>query len=229
MSGNFKARLLERLVIKLESSLYYGTGWYFNAREKFIKNFVGSVPTGAAVLDVGCGNGLVARNLLHAKVVGIDPNPGYEFGIKGSADDLPFADNGFDMVTCFDVLEHIENDHQAIAEIHRVLKPQGTAYISVPLYPSLWSRHDEVLGHYRRYEQGQVTQMLEARGFREIRRKYFLGTMLPAIYLIRKLFPRQKVVSKTDVGKFDPILEKLALFNDWPFGLSEYLVFEKVQ
>ena len=84
------------------------------------------------VLDIGCGDKpylpLVAD---HAdSYVGLDAVPGPYVDDIGTAEDLPYPDESFDLVLCTQVLEHVTEPHQAIAEIHRVLRPGGSALIS---------------------------------------------------------------------------------------------------
>ena len=94
-----------------------------------------------ALLDVGCGGGLLAEEYakLNCKVTGIDPSEsslvtarahaqqcGLDIDYRcGFGNALPFPDASFDVVSCCDVLEHIEDWPATIAEIHRVLKPNG--------------------------------------------------------------------------------------------------------
>ena len=73
--------------------------------------------------------------------------------IRADARFLPFPSAGLDLVVAFDILEHIEEDHLAAAEIRRVLRPGGTALIAVPADMRLWSAHDEAVGHVRRYDR----------------------------------------------------------------------------
>lgn len=93
------------------------------------------------LLDVGCGGGLLAEEFakLNCKVTGIDPSEsslsaarehaqkvGLDIDYRcGFGDALPFADASFDVVSCCDVLEHIPDWNATIAEIQRVLKPDG--------------------------------------------------------------------------------------------------------
>jgi SAM-dependent methyltransferase len=77
---------------------------------------------------------------------------------------LPMGDAEFDLVTAFDVLEHIEEDHLAAAEIFRVLRPGGTALIAVPCDMALWSAHDEAVGHVRRYTRDGLRDLIEGAG-----------------------------------------------------------------
>ena len=64
----------------------------------------------------------------------------------GEITDLPFADESFDLVTAFDVVEHVENDRRVFAELTRVLKPGGRLMFSVPLHPSHWTIFDDYAG-----------------------------------------------------------------------------------
>jgi SAM-dependent methyltransferase len=65
---------------------------------------------------------------------------------------LPFADGAFDLVCALDVIEHVDDDHLALWELSRVIKPGGILLISVPLHPSRWTAFDDFVGHKRRYE-----------------------------------------------------------------------------
>jgi len=78
--------------------------------------------------------------------------------------ELPVRSGSCDLVTAFDVLEHVEEDHLVAAEIARVLKPGGTALIAVPCDMSLWSAHDEAVGHVRRYSKASLRQVVEDAG-----------------------------------------------------------------
>src|SRR2546423_89000 len=65
---------------------------------------------------------------------------------------LPFGDGAFDVVCAFEVLEHIPDDDQALAEIARVLRPGGALVFSVPVNPALYSGFDAACEHVRRYD-----------------------------------------------------------------------------
>lgn len=84
--------------------------------------------------------------------------------IRADARHLPLPSASVDLVTAFDILEHIEEDHLAAAEIRRVLRPGGTALIAVPCDMRLWSAHDTAVGHVRRYDRGGLTAVLEKSG-----------------------------------------------------------------
>jgi len=84
--------------------------------------------------------------------------------MQADARRLPLPDDSFDVLVAFDVLEHIEEDYLAAAEIFRVLRPGGTALIAVPCDMALWSRHDVATGHFRRYDRDGLAKLIEGSG-----------------------------------------------------------------
>jgi len=132
--------------------------------ERFFGEFSGALApeqlAGKRVLDVGCGFGgrtiYYARHCGAAEVVGIEPMPeviercdalARELGCEnvafevGVAERLPFADASFDAVVSFDVLEHVDDPFEAIEEIRRVLRPEGTAWLVFPTYRGMRASH----------------------------------------------------------------------------------------
>jgi ubiquinone/menaquinone biosynthesis C-methylase UbiE len=213
-------------------NLIDGGGWYFRAREKFLARRLKGVPL-CRVLDVGCGKGVVARVLRRCEVTGIDSEPGYPGAIRAQAEQIPFNDCSFDAVTCFDVLEHVQEHGKAVMEIYRVLCPGGKAYLSVPLYPRLWSRHDEALGHVRRYRPGEVKSLLEMARFKVLDTRRFMGLILPVVAAVRLVKPQSQQVSMvwccSGLEKMLGVVCNLELcFNGrLPIGLTEFIVAEK--
>jgi SAM-dependent methyltransferase len=86
--------------------------------------------------------------------------------IQADARDLPLPDASRDLLVAFDVLEHIVEHERAAAEIHRVLRPGGTALIAVPADMRLWSVFDELSGHVRRYDRAGLTALVTGAGLR---------------------------------------------------------------
>ncbi|MFA4826910.1 MAG: methyltransferase domain-containing protein [Candidatus Shapirobacteria bacterium] len=113
------------------------------------------------ILEIGCGRGFYVNNLAkfysEAKIWGIDLNENYlKIAdkknnnlklLKADATKLPFENNFFDRIIASEILEHIPNDQKALEEMYRVLKPGGTAVITVPNhnYPFLWDPVDWIL------------------------------------------------------------------------------------
>lgn len=70
-----------------------------------------------------------------------------------------------DLVTMFDVLEHVEDDVALLMELRRKMTPDGVLFISVPAHPWLFGAHDKRVGHYRRYSQHALEKTLRNAGF----------------------------------------------------------------
>jgi len=130
------------------------------------------MPQDAKVLDVGCGMGDNLRYVQrdHAVFVGLEyaertaqvANRILERRADirvGSATEIPFGDDEFDLVLCIEVLEHIENDHEGCREIARVLKPGGAVILSLP-YRHWFQSYFSAMGHLRHYTRSDVEDML---------------------------------------------------------------------
>ena len=159
-----------------------------------------------SLLDVGCGPG----NLL-ARFREVEVKLGSDFSLDaigharravdagfftGDLCRLPLRDNSVDCVAALEVIEHIEDDARAMAEIHRVLVPGGVAVISVPAFMFLWGSHDEWNDHKRRYTLRELCRRLETTGLRVAMSGYFKSMfLLPLIFT--RLF-KNLVRAKTD-------------------------------
>ena len=150
------------------------------------------------ILDIGCGTGKNLEVLERFGVsFGIDSSPqailyckkrGIKNVVKGNIERMPFTRESFDAITALDVLEHVD-DQEALKEVHRVLKRGNVLIITVPAYPELWSKWDEVLNHKRRYAKKQLENLLKENGFKILKISYaFSFLFLPALIvrLIKK-------------------------------------------
>src|SRR5262245_21624300 len=152
---------------------------------------------GLRVLDIGCGAGATMDHLKrYGRPHGIDLSAlplrysrqrGHHRTLRASATELPFDSESFDLVTALDVIEHLENDAQGLAEIRRVLKPGAPAVIFVPAFQSLWGPNDVQSGHKRRYRLGQLRAVVENAGLRVERISYANVAMFIPIWLGRKI------------------------------------------
>lgn len=77
---------------------------------------------------------------------------------------LPFHDNAFDLIAVLDIIEHVDDDDRALAEISRVAAPAATVLIATPLHPSRWNGFDTLVGHCRRYEPAALCAKLTRHG-----------------------------------------------------------------
>lgn len=171
--------------------------WWFRGRRAVIRALLGdvSLPEYPRILDAGCGTG---RNLREYAALGtaegVDPSPvavdfchrrGLPGVVQAGLEALPFEEGRFDLVCASDVLEHVEDDRGALEEMRRVTGPQGRLLVTVPAYRWLWSHHDDVHHHFRRYTRRELTSRAAAGGWRPIRVTYFNSTLLMPIAAVR--------------------------------------------
>jgi SAM-dependent methyltransferase len=169
------------------------------AIQKYLDLEVGAAPPGSSrlVLDVGSGAGNMAHHLAHyGRVIGLDYNArplavaaqrALE-ACQGFGDDLPFADDSFDLVALLDTVEHVPNELGVLGECRRVLKPGGKLIVTVPAFMWLWSYNDEINDHQRRYTALELQQKLDICGLHVTRMSYtnfFLFPMVAGIRLLR--------------------------------------------
>ncbi len=159
------------------------------------------------ILDIGCGTGLMLKQLAELKPVGIDFSQlALEFTrqrnitnlVRGNVVQLPFKSNSLDLVLALDLMEHIKDDAALAREIHRVLAPGGCLVVTVPAHEFLWSDHDEALHHFRRYSYPGFKKLMKSAGLKP--RKYSYGisfTYYPIV--IFRMF--QKTYQKLFLGK----------------------------
>jgi ubiquinone/menaquinone biosynthesis C-methylase UbiE len=212
------------------------------------------------VLDIGCGTGLnlkwLEKFVETSAIKGLDYEKtaldfcrqrGKNFLTQGSATDLPFADETFDLVTSFDVLVQLfgeRSDERAITEMFRVLKPNGLAFVRVAAYEWMRSGHDEAINSQRRYTVSELAQKLENAGFTVLRKTYANTLPFPLAVVQRLILKPIGLAEKgSDVKPFPPSLNWLntiltrALSSEarflkrpqasLPFGLSAVCVVRK--
>jgi SAM-dependent methyltransferase len=160
------------------------------------------------VLDVGCGSGgWLQRIAPLAEVHGVDFSAEAvaacrRRGLAGveqmSGETIPHGESAFDVVTLFDVLEHVDDDAHLVREARRVLRQGGTLLVSVPAYRLLWGLQDEVSHHRRRYTARRLRAPLRAAGVDILHLSYFntlLFAPIAAVRLARRVRPADPTVS----------------------------------
>ncbi len=200
------------------------------------------------LVDVGSGTGALLQELssFAEEAIGVESDPvalamAASRGLplyEASADRLPFADGSADLVTAFDVLEHLADDAAAVAELGRVLRPGGSAVVSVPAYAWLWSGHDVVHGHRRRYTRRRLAELLLTGGLSPRQLGYFNSWLLPPAVLGRLAGRVLRRPPRSDLARVRPRLNALllrillsererVLAGGFPAGLSVFAVADR--
>jgi len=96
---------------------------------------------------------------------------------------LPFADGTFDLLCALDIIEHVDDDRRAMAELARVAATGATLLLSTPLHPKMWTPFDDFVGHRRRYEPKQIQSLLQQHGF-TIERSAVFGMQSSSSWLL---------------------------------------------
>ena len=152
----------------------------------------------ATLLDCGAGTGCFALEMTATHQVSVLDDHAESLTLlrekfsesqvhEGSASKMPLPDASVDVITLLDVLEHVEDDVAAVAEIHRVLKPGGVLVLTVPAMMQLWSNWDEVLHHFRRYHRAGLRSMFTSENWTVEHIKYMNTMVFPLVWLARKL------------------------------------------
>lgn len=204
----------------------------------------------ATLLEIGCSSGFMLQRLRKefpsATLVGADivhepllkladelPNvPLLRFDLL----QCPLPDNSIDAIVMLNVLEHIEEDHKALAQLYRTLKPGGILALVVPAGPHLFDIYDQLLLHYRRYSLTDLTRLAKQQGFKVMKQSHLGFFLYPAFWLVKKYNQYQYPLShssnmqileknnlKTRENKLLDLLTqfelKLGKMISYPFGI----------
>ena len=125
----------------------------------------------------------------------------------------------YDLISLFDVLEHIKDDQKSINRIGEALKPGGLAVLTIPAYPWLWSEHDKTLHHFRRYRKQDLVNLVNQAGGLKIEyMSYFNTTLFLPIIAFRGLrnllhFNNHKTDDFLVPKTLNTLLEKIFAFD----------------
>jgi SAM-dependent methyltransferase len=173
--------------------------WFVSRRAVFEQVISRFLPRPVALLvDVGCGTGfnLGLWSRFAGRVLGVDrqfaggaSQAGTALRIASDVENLPLVAAAADAVVALDVLEHVD-DVRALTEVHRILKPGGYLFLSVPAMPWLWSYRDEAAGHRRRYSRSGLRETVEGANF-HVRLSIFFQALIFPVFILSRLFGRR--------------------------------------
>lgn len=209
--------------------------WWYRGRRTVLDGVIAGLqlPAGARILDAGCGSG---RNMVdlarRGTVTGVELSDtsvslarARDVGevVAGSLLEMPFADDSFDLAVTLDVIEHLDDDLAALGELRRVVVPGGWLLVTVPAYQWLWSGHDVINHHHRRYTRRSLRVVAEKAGWRQVRTTYFNSLLLPVAILLRVL---DRLSTKTTESSLDLWVppEPLNWLLERPLALESALV-----
>lgn len=228
--------------------------FWFQARRDMTLRLINKlrVNKDSKILEIGCSGGHLIKlleNKGYKNVYGIDVskkgiNLCKQKGIKNcfimDAVKTRFKDYTFDLIIASDILEHIEKDDMALLEWSRILKPNGILIVFVPAFKFLWSEHDEINYHYRRYSSHSLTFALRKADFSISRISYWNFLLFfPVSFdrILHRVLMSKNRVKKDHLYSVNPAINKilsavlifenkfLQIFN-FPFGVSVFAVAE---
>ena len=229
--------------------------WWFVGRRAILESFLERISNELRItnnelrfLDVGCGTGANLEMLANfGEAEGVDvSNDALEFcrskGLdahKGLAEELPFEDESFDIVTALDVIEHLDDDVAGLREMHRVLRKGGKSLVFVPAFMWLWGVQDDISNHRIRYTKKQIVERLEKAGFEVERATYanitFFAPILAGRTLMKFTGIKPESENNINVSALNGLFGKLfSAERFWlskfgfPFGVSIVIVAEKI-
>ena len=190
-----------------------GNFWFENRNQLIVFVLKKYFCQAQSLLEIGCGTGFVLEAVKSAvpclKVYGSDLSIDALLIASRKNRDIDYyqmnceiipMDEEFDLITAFDVLEHIKLDAVVLAEMFRAVKRGGGIIITVPQHPFLWSYNDTVSCHVRRYTPKALKIKVEAAGFSIVQTTSFVTFLFPLMIISRFL-------QKADSKNYDPMME----------------------
>ncbi|MFL6734108.1 MAG: class I SAM-dependent methyltransferase [Sphingomicrobium sp.] len=167
--------------------------WWYRARREVIAALIQrkAMPRpNAQLLEIGCGTGhnlAMLSQFGHVQALEVDPAAReiaeQRLGRKVLSAPLPEIEGvphgHFDLIGAFDVIEHIEDDRAAVDSVAKCLKPDGRLVVTVPAHQWMWSAHDVVNHHHRRYSRAGLRKLFEGSPLKVEALGYFNSLLFP--------------------------------------------------
>jgi len=203
--------------------------WWWRAREHAIERTIlrhifprlkSRIPID--IFEIGAASGMnfhIFRSM--GSISGIEIDNNWSFDSQAINNSIIYADfstvcllpETYDLVVALDVIEHIQNDSFVMKKVRTILKPGGIFLVNVPAWNQLWTQHDVVNCHYRRYSPSSLNSLALSCGYRilSMHSLFFwpaLGKLL--IKLVKRVLPSNEFLQKSQI-KIPPYLINIFL------------------
>lgn len=229
--------------------------WWFKSRRKYLLDLLQNSPKDSKILDIGCSSGIFLKDLetlgfTSANLFGIDISEkavdnckenGLENVYVMDAQNITLKEK-FDIIIASDCLEHLEDDKKALENWDNLLKIGGKMYVFVPAFQALWSYHDVVNMHYRRYTKSELKSKLLAQNLEIIKASYWNFFLFLPVYIFRTISSglQKNKTGESDIAIGNTLVNKILLeliifenkllkFINFPFGVSTFCIVKKIK
>lgn len=217
-------------------------------------DLVKDFPKESKILDIGCSSGILLNDLIAVgfkkeNLYGIDiSEPAivncHANGLNNcyvmDAQNITIPQK-FDILIASDCLEHLEDDKKALHNWNELLNDNGYLFVFVPAFMSLWSHHDVVNMHHRRYKRAELKTKLLNEGFNIKKSSYWNFSLFSPVYLFRmigKLGKKESGNSDGDLKMPNALVNrllsslvtvenKLLKVLNFPVGVSTFCIARK--
>ena len=228
--------------------------WWFKSRRKYLLDLLKDAPKNSKILDIGCSSGIFLKDLeklgfKSENLFGIDISEkaiancqanGIQNCFVMDAQNITLTES-FNIIIASDCLEHLQDDKKALKNWKSLLKIGGQMYVIVPAFMSLWSYHDEVNMHYRRYTNAELKSKLATENLEIIKSSYWNFFLFLPVYGFRKLttvFQKNKK-GESDISIGNPVINRilfqLIIFENkllkvvnFPIGVSTFCIAKRI-
>lgn len=227
--------------------------WWFISRRRYLIDLLKDAPKEAKILDIGCSSGIFLKDLEHLgfknqNLFGVDisekaiancKNNGIQNAFVMDAQNITIPEK-FDIIVASDCLEHLQDDRKAIKNWKELLKTGGKMYVFVPAFQSLWSYHDEVNMHFRRYIKQELKEKLIAENLKILKSSYWNFSLFIPVYVFRKMSvlltknkPQDGQIVENKLAnsvllQLILIENKLLKYINFPFGISAFCIVKRI-
>ena len=195
------------------SKIEQGNFWFESRNRLLVWMLKQHFPKARNFLEIGCGTGFVLSGIRNEipelDLYGCDM---FAEGLVYAHQRIPQAalfqmdarkipyENEFDVIGAFDVLEHIKEDREVLAQMCSAVRPDGGIILAVPQHPFLWGPADDYGHHVRRYTAGELKSKVEDAGFAVLKMTSFVSLLFPLMLVSR-------LKNKRSAGAYDPMSE----------------------